>query len=375
MPTKADEIAEALRMCIVTGEEFPPGTPFLTVREIAGRFSTSLSTAQKVMTRLKRERLLRSDSTKRALVAGRREMWGEDGGPSDEPKPDQIAFLTHDLENPFYGRVAAGVQRFAREEGFHTVVAATEIARHDEEDTVRFLLDLDVAGFVICPNVGPGSVTVYSRLLRSGVPIVLVGRLIAGVDEAETVTTQNHQGGVLVAEHFLELGFDRFGYIGYSPELRPDERLSGFHLGLVSGGAELPSENIVYAHGRNIEHGYEAMKQLVERIPARAVFVFNDLVAVGALQYCREQGIKCSQDVAIAGYDNLPESQVTAPPLTTIAYPIDSMARMAVECLVKRIRKPRLDSMGRLYLEPRLLVRRSTDPDAPLRFSIEQTPE
>ena len=371
MPTKADEITEALRLRIVEGTEYPPGTPFLTVREIAGRFSTSLSTAQKVMTRLKRQRLLRADSTNRALVAGRKEIWSKEDGRSDEPKPDQIAFLTHNLENPFYGRVAAGVQRFAREEGFHTVVAAAEVERQGEEDTVRFLLDLDVAGFVICPNVGSTSITLYNRLLRSGIPIVLVGRLIAGVDEAEYVTTQNHQGGVLVAGHFLELGFDRFGYIGYSPDLRPDERLSGFHLGLVNGGAELPSENVVYAHGRNIEHGYEAMKRLVTKTPVRAVFVFNDLVAVGALQYCREQGIKCPADVAIAGYDNLPESQVTTPPLTTIAYPIDSMARMAVECLVKRIRKPRLEPMGRLYLEPRLLVRRSTDPDAPLHFSIQ----
>jgi len=94
------------------------------------------------------------------------------------------------------------------------------------------------------------------------------------------------------------------------------------------------------------------------------VFAFSDLLAVGALQYCQKHGIGVPDEVAIAGFDNLPQSQVTTPPLTTIAYPVEAMARLAVQCLIDRIAAPNQPGASRILLEPHLVVRRSTDPNA-----------
>ncbi|MDZ7617529.1 MAG: substrate-binding domain-containing protein, partial [Patescibacteria group bacterium] len=82
------------------------------------------------------------------------------------------------------------------------------------------------------------------------------------------------------------------------------------------------------------------------------------------MQYCREHGLDVPGDVAIAGFDNLPESEVTSPPLTTVAYPIQSIARLAVQSLVDRIGRGRAHPPSHVLLEPHLVVRQSTDPAA-----------
>jgi len=96
----------------------------------------------------------------------------------------------------------------------------------------------------------------------------------------------------------------------------------------------------------------------------RAVFAFNDLLAIGALQYCQEQAIAVPGDVAIAGFDNLPETRVTSPPLTSVAYPVESIARLAVQSLVDRVEGRADRPANRILLEPHLVVRQSTDPKA-----------
>ena len=69
-------------------------------------------------------------------------------------------------------------------------------------------------------------------------------------------------------------------------------------------------------------------------------------------------------EVAIAGFDNLPECRVTSPPLTSVAYPVQSIARLAVQNLVDRIDGSGDRPPNRILLEPHLVVRGSTDPKA-----------
>ncbi len=69
-------------------------------------------------------------------------------------------------------------------------------------------------------------------------------------------------------------------------------------------------------------------------------------------------------DVAIAGFDNLPECRVTSPPLTSVAYPIESIARLAVRNLIDRIEGASDRPPHRILLEPHVVVRESTDPRA-----------
>jgi len=134
---------------------------------------------------------------------------------------------------------------------------------------------------------------------------------------------------------------------------------------------ELGPDRIAGDDGRDIVNGHRGMRRLMEsaRRP-RAVFAFNDLLAIGALQYCREEGIAVPGEVAVAGFDNLPESRVTSPPLTSVAYPVQSISRLAVQSIVDRIEGAGDRPPSRILLEPHLVVRRSTDPKAKASGSL-----
>ena len=115
------------------------------------------------------------------------------------------------------------------------------------------------------------------------------------------------------------------------------------------------------------------MDRLLKRGPVpRAVFAYNDLLAIGALQCCQEHGLSVPVDVAIAGFDNLPESRVTNPPITTVSYPVETIAKMAVENLADLIDRPAPRRPNRILLEPHILVRQSTDPANNSRHVEEQ---
>jgi len=375
---KFEQIARDLAAEILAGLHGSPGDRFMTVRELAGRFGVALTTAQKAVQKIKAQGLLIGDSTSPAKIgpaAARR----EDGEPAGEFSPRRLGLVVTDITNPFFSRVCRDVQRAAGERGFQVLVGSSESDFPRERKLIEGFLEIGVEGLLICPGLDEACGALYRGLIDRGVRLSFVSRRVGGV-EADFVVAHNFVGGAAVAGHLLSLGYESFGYIGFGPRLKRDERLQGFRSGLEEEGVELAADQIADGDGRDIVHGYRAVERLFERASRpRALFAFNDLLAIGGLQYCQQQGIAVPGEVAIAGFDNLPQCRVTSPPLTSVAYPVQSIARLAVQNLVDRIEGAAERPPHRILLEPHLVVRRSTDPQAKsTRSSValeEESPE
>lgn len=356
---KFEEIARVVGAEILAGEHGGPSERFLTVRQLAKRFGASLATAQKAVKQLKEEGLLTADSTRSARIGAAAVSRGRVG-----TAPRRLGLVVTDITNPFFSRVCRDVQRAAGDCGYQVLTASSESNFERERQVVESFLEIGVEGLLICPGLDEACAVLYRGLIDRGVRLSFVSRRAEGV-EADFVVAHNFAGGALVAGHFLSLGHDSFGYIGFGPRLRRDERLQGFRSALLEEGVELGPDRIAGDDGRDISNGHRGMRRLMEnaRRP-RAVFAFNDLLAIGALQYCRKHGIAVPGEVAVAGFDNLPESRVTSPPLTSVAYPVRSISRLAVQSIVDRIEGVGDRPPNRILLEPHLVVRRSTDPKA-----------
>ena len=366
---KFEQVARTIAAEIQAGRHGNVSDPFLTVRQVAERYGVSLATAQKAVKWLKEEGLLAGDSTRTARI----------GATASFPKlsravhggsPRRLGLVVTDITNPFFSRVCRDVQQAAGDLGYQVLTASSESSFERERHVIEGFLEIGVEGLLICPGLDEACSALYGNLVGQGMPLSFVSRRCEGV-EADFVVAHNFVGGALVAGHFLSMGFESFGYIGFGPRLKRDERLHGFRSALLEEGLELSAERVTGSDGRDIAHGHRAMEQLMESSgPPRAVFAYNDLLAIGALQYCREQDLDVPGDVAVAGFDNLPESRVTSPPLTSVAYPVQSIARLAVQNLVDRIEGAASRPPNRILLEPRLVVRESTDVEAaPIRPS------
>ncbi len=359
---KFDQIAKELKRELLEGAHGEANDPFMTVRDLAARFGVSLATAQKVVKELKNQEFLQSVTpTSPAVIHPK--LAGRIGSPGRQGR-GRLGIVIPNSVNPFFGGLSRFVQESALQRGFEGLVAETGESFERESRAIESFLEIGVQGLLICPGLDEASRQLYRSLVEREIPLTLMARRVEGVS-ADCVFVHNFVGAASMAGHFLTKGYESFGYIGIGPRLRRDMRLQGFRSALVEEDIELTAEGIVDADGRDIEDGFRAMARLMERKSRpRAVFAYNDLLAIGALRYCQERGIGVPDEVAIAGFDNLPESRVTSPALTTIDYPVEMLARLSVQNVVDRMEHPQRRPGSRILLEPRLVVRGSTDPTA-----------
>lgn len=352
--SKVYRLVEQVRLQIQRGEYGRAGERFMTVRELAERFNVSLATAQKIHGKLKDEGVLIADSTNPAIIS-------DTAVAPISSNPKRVGLVVTNIASPFFSLLTQHIQQSVQEKGYQALVASSEYDFRREREIIENFIDIGVEGLLICPGLDDRCPAYYRQIIERGVPLVMVSRRLKDVP-CDFVAARNFVGGASVGEHFIDQGFTSFGYLAFGPRLREDERLRGFQSALSEHGYELPESYIAHGDGWDIQHGRAAMAKLMSLPnPPRAVFAFNDLLAIGAMRYCQEHGIGIPSQVAVAGFDNLAESRVTVPPLTTVEYPVQAMANLSVQCLINKITAVNDGAFHHVQLEPRLVIRASTD--------------
>lgn len=195
-------------------------------------------------------------------------------------------------------------------------------------------------------------------LLDRHFPFVVVGRA-ATPHEVYSVDVDNTAGACRAVEHMLQSGRTRPVTItGPSGSPAAADRLAGYREALRRSGFDPHPEWIAEADFTQ-EGGYEAMRRLVEHHPD-AVFAASDAMAQGALRAITEAGLRVPQDVALAGFDDMPFAAHMNPPLTTIHQPIEQMGRTAVNMLIDRLHNDERYQPERVLLPTELIVRESS---------------
>ena len=347
---------------IRAGQHGQPGDRFLTVRQIAERFDISLVTAQRAMEILKQQKILQADSTRRSII----HLDLKCGvAVSDGVKIRRLGMVVTNLASPFFSRLAHHVRSFASQMGCQVLLASSDYDSAHEQDIIDGFFDIGVQAILASPGPGSESRAIYNRVLeQTDVRLAFISRRIEGCP-VDSVLVQNMTGAGKVAEHFWQQGHRRLGYLGFRSDFEQEPRLMGFRAALHARGIELTEDQIVYAEDWRPEAGQKAMAKLMKvASPPTAVFAFHDLLALGALCYCRENKLRVPHDVALVGFDDLPESRVTTPALSTVSYPLRSMAELATQMVLRATE----DMSGRephtVFLEPSLVVRLSSDPNA-----------
>jgi LacI family transcriptional regulator len=360
--SRISEVLERIREELARGSHGKANDRFMTVRDLASRYRVSLVTAQRVMRSLREQGLLIADSTNPAFISATalRPISSEAPG-----TPRRLGLVITNIASPFFSQLCRHIQQEASAMGCQVLTAGSQYDFHREKKAIESFLEIGVEGLLIVPGLDEACQPFYQGLIDRRVPLAFVSRQVEGV-AADYVVADSFLGSAAVAGHFVSMGYQSFGYIGFASLLKRDARLSGFRSALLEGDAKLEPERIVNADGGGIDDGVRAMAKLMSgRRRPRAVFAYHDLLAIGALQYCQTHGIAVPGEVAISGFDNLPQGQVTSPALTTVSYPVESIARLAVQCVAER----RGDGTAirpchHILLAPQLVVRQSTDPSA-----------
>lgn len=213
-----------------------------------------------------------------------------------------------------------------------------ELASDDVEGflpAIDFLVGHRVEGLIIFAPTDPGSVaSIQSEMPTIRPPMVLLKSEPS--TEFSTISIDNRGGARMATEHLLALGRSRIGHIGGPPSWHEArERADGWRVALAEAGVE-PGPFV--SGSWSSASGEAAFLEMLARAPdLDAVFASNDQMALGVLHVANERGIAIPGDIAVVGFDGLPEGAQFTPSLTTVVQPLRELGRLAVQELVSRI--------------------------------------
>lgn len=289
----------------------------------------------------------RRNSTARALVTKRTNTLGV------------VAFDTtlHGPASTLYG-----IERAARGAGyFVSIVSLRELTRDDLAEALDHLARQQVDGLVVI--VPQSAVAVALAEMPQPVPVVTVeGDADVGLP---VVNVDQRKGGMLATRHLLRLGHRTVWHVaGPHDWLESEGRIEGWREALHAAGAEVPE---LLTGDWSPRSGYRCGQLLAGMPDLTAVFVANDQMALGVLRALDEARIRVPDDVSVVGFDDIPESEFFAPPLTTVAQDFSEVGRKAIELLLDALADdvpapPSGQAPPHIVVQPHLLVRRSSGP-------------
>jgi LacI family transcriptional regulator len=276
-----------------------------------------------------------------------------------------IGLILPDNSNSFFAEISRYVEDFGYQNGYSVILCNTDEDPDKEASYINVLVNKQVEGIIFISS--SDSSYNLSSLIDLHIPFVIVDRELPGIN-VDTVLNDNWLGGTLAANYLLNLGHRQIACIsGASTVLSSKQRVDGFKQVLSEAGVEIHSEYFM-AGDFHFPSGLACMDRILElasRASASerptAVFVCNDMMALGAIHSAREHGLHIPDDISIIGFDNINISELVYPKLTTIAQPTQELAETAVRLLLHKLKKESTEELmpNRIYLKPHLVERES----------------
>jgi LacI family transcriptional regulator len=245
-----------------------------------------------------------------------------------------IGLVVPDLANQFFALVTEGVERAAAEHDVLVVLCAPEATNRPASHYAKLLRSQRIDGVVYLSGAGT-SPSLVLELVQSG-PVVLVDEHVAGF-ELPSVVCDGRRGAREIAKYVLDQGHRRIAVIGGPTVLwTGQQRLAGYREALAAAGIDPDSVPVFvgdYQQASGAELAAKALAGPAETRPT-ALICANDLMAIGALEYCRSAGLRVPEDVSLVGFDDVPIAGLVTPALTTVRQPAREMGARAANLLL-----------------------------------------
>jgi DNA-binding LacI/PurR family transcriptional regulator len=338
----------------------------VTIRDVARQANVSISTVSHVLsgkrptsgpTKLRVEAVIEQLGYRPNRVA-QSLVWR---------RPFALGLIIPDITNPYFPPFALGAEDRVRDHGYTLVLGNSEYDPNREESYLELVRSQQLAGAIFCLGDEMSPILPHlQRAVEEGLAVVLVHSPMASVP---TVCADNRQGGRLAAQHLLDLGHRAIGIISALPlDEGMADREGGFLDVLREAGLNVDRSAVPAMYGdHQIEGGRKATAELLAHAPdLTAIFVLNDLMALGALEAARAANRRVPADLSILGFDDIPFAALANPPLTTVGQPIRELGKRAADLLLRVIEDdvtlPDLadSAQPNVLLPNELIVRQST---------------
>jgi LacI family transcriptional regulator len=270
-----------------------------------------------------------------------------------------IGLVVPDVSNPFFADITRGIEAVAYARGYHVFLCNTEENPEREMAVIQSLEEKRVDGLILCSSRIEDSTLV--ELIKRMPAVVLVNRQLDGgaSSDYQSIFLDDELSGELATRHLIKSGNKNIGFLaGPVSSYSGMGRKKGYLKAMQQAGIDIDPCWISHCHP-TVDGGHQTALQLIRKCELlTAIFCYNDLVAIGALQACAELGRKVPAQMAIVGHDDIPIAAWVSPALTTCRVLRQDLGAQAVQAL--------LDSMNncpsgcaQIILNSELIIRQS----------------
>lgn len=268
-----------------------------------------------------------------------------------------VGVMVPEVSEGYGTLLLSGIEDYLLQEGYFYFVVSHRHKPDLIDEYPRLLLERCIDGLIAVDTPSP--------LAELSMPVVKVSGNDVNRGKAVTHIVLDHcRAAHLALDHLTSLGHHRIAVIkGQDFSSDTEIRWNAIQEAAREHGLKIPPQNVGQLVGDSAspELGYEVAKKIFAKGAAfTALFAFNDVSAIGAIQAIKEKGLRVPEDISVIGFDDIQSAAFQSPGLTTIRQPLRKMGLVAAETLLRRIAGTGKDIPPVIRVEPQLVVRGTT---------------
>lgn len=276
-------------------------------------------------------------------------------------KSNTIGLVVSDISNPFYAKIARGVEDYASKSGYNLIICSSDENVEKEAALLRMLKERQVDGLLISTTFS--SSKEIMSLMRESLPFVLIDRFFPHT-ETNYVIVDNYMGGMMATEHLISLGYNRIAHMTLTPNHLTSlkDRKRGYLDALKKHDIRINKRFISQIpYGDIKKNVYNELRALIASPNnVQAVFMANNNITTAFLECVNELKLRIPHEIALVSFDDIELFKVFYPQITAISQPIDDICRLSVTTLLDEIKNKGTETEKvTIKLEPKLIIRES----------------
>ncbi len=299
-----------------------------TIKDVARLAGVSVATVSRVINDSPKA----SDASRQAVTSAMEELNYHPNANARalaQQTTETIGLIVGDVSDPFFGAMVKAVEQVAYRTGNFLLIGNGYHNEQKERQAIEQLIRHRCAALVVHAKKIPDGELI--SLMKQMPGMVLINRTLPGFEQ-RCVALDDRYGAWLATRHLLQQGHTKIGYLCSNHAISDaEDRLQGYYDALTEHG--IPINDRLVTFGEPDESGGEqAMTELLGRGKHfSAVACYNDSMAAGAMGVLNDNGIDVPKEISLIGFDDVLISRYVRPRLTTVRYPIVTMATQAAE--------------------------------------------
>lgn len=267
-------------------------------------------------------------------------------------RTDTIGLIVSDIRNPFFTEISRAVEDVAYQHRMRVILCNADEDPEKEALYLDLMRDENVSGVILSPTLpllarfNPGDYPF---------PIVLVDRCDRDT-AADAVVLDNADSAYRLISHLIQQGHRRIGFLYGATSATGRQRQEGYVAAMTAHGLDVEAQAV----SATVDAARAAAAEWLKRPPLPdALVASNGLILLGLTEALQAAGLRFPDQIALAGFDDLPWTRLVEPGITVIAQPIYDLGRATIELLLQRINHP-AQSVRRVVLRGELRERGSS---------------